>query len=172
MKKNVILIFIIVAAVTAITCGIVFGLLPKKQAERPFDANVTISVYCKNVVKKYDDLDPSLKDEKYVPKSGVIVNSFTCGIYKGDSVYDALTRALSKDNLNIAIDKSTSVGGVYIKGINHIYEDSVSGVAGGWMFSVNGAYIMKPCDKVEIQDGDVIEWHYTCDSGKDLGIKV
>ena len=30
----------------------------------------------------------------------------------------------------------------------------------GWKFSVNGEVIMRACDSVVLQDGDVVRWFY------------
>ena len=56
----------------------------------------------------------------------------------------------------------------YIEGINNLYEFDC-GELSGWMYSVNGWYPNYGCSRYQVQDGDVIEWHYTCDLGEDLG---
>ena len=39
----------------------------------------------------------------------------------------------------------------------------------GWMYKVNGWFPNYGCSRYQLKDGDVIEWVYTCDLGKDVG---
>ena len=56
----------------------------------------------------------------------------------------------------------------YIMGINNIYEFD-AGELSGWTYKVNGWYPNYGCSRYQLQPGDEIEWHYTCDLGRDLG---
>ena len=56
----------------------------------------------------------------------------------------------------------------YIEGIDNLYEFSC-GELSGWMYCVNEEYPHVGCSSIKVQDGDEIEWHYTCDLGSDLG---
>ena len=58
-------------------------------------------------------------------------------------------------------------GSVYIQGINYLYEFSC-GPLSGWMYKVNGEFPNRGCSKYELNDGDVIEWVYTCNLGMDV----
>ncbi len=44
-----------------------------------------------------------------------------------------------------------------------------AGALSGWMYSVNGVFPNYGCSQYVLQAGDVIQWHYTCDLGADLG---
>jgi len=59
------------------------------------------------------------------------------------------------------------VGGAYVAGINQLYEYSC-GALSGWLFRVNGGTPGHGSGKYELQDGDVIEWLYSCDLGRDI----
>ena len=61
-----------------------------------------------------------------------------------------------------------SFGSVYVQGINYLYEFSC-GELSGWMYRVNGQFPNYGCSKYTLKDGDVIEWLYTCDLGRDVG---
>lgn len=63
--------------------------------------------------------------------------------------------------------ESPVYGSAYIKGINNIYEFD-AGELSGWMYSVNGVFPNYGCSIYNLNDGDVIQWMYTCDLGKDL----
>ena len=56
----------------------------------------------------------------------------------------------------------------YIEGINYLYEFD-GGNLSGWMYKVNGWFPNYGCSSYYLSDGDVIEWVYTCDLGKDVG---
>jgi hypothetical protein len=56
----------------------------------------------------------------------------------------------------------------YIEGIANIYEMD-AGPLSGWMYKVNGVFPSVGCGRYELKVGDVIEWIYTCDLGRDIG---
>ena len=56
----------------------------------------------------------------------------------------------------------------YIEGIGNIYEFDC-GSTSGWLYKVNGEFLSYGCSDCKLSDGDVIEWVYTCDLGKDVG---
>ena len=56
----------------------------------------------------------------------------------------------------------------YIEGIGNLYEFD-AGALSGWMYRVNGWFPNYGCSSYQVQDGDVIEWVYTCDLGADVG---
>ena len=59
-------------------------------------------------------------------------------------------------------------GSYYIEGINQLYEFDC-GQNSGWMYCVNGWFPNYGCSSYTVEDGDVIEWRYTCDLGSDVG---
>jgi hypothetical protein len=56
----------------------------------------------------------------------------------------------------------------YIEGINNLYEFD-AGELSGWMYKVNGWFPNYGSSRYVLKDGDVIEWVYTCDLGRDVG---
>ncbi len=56
----------------------------------------------------------------------------------------------------------------YVEGINQLYEFDC-GKNSGWMYSVNGKYPNYGCSSYKLEDGDKIEWRYTCNLGSDVG---
>ena len=56
----------------------------------------------------------------------------------------------------------------YIEGIYNLYEFDV-GDGSGWMYKVNDWFPNYGCSRYQLQNGDVIEWVYTCDLGDDVG---
>ena len=129
---------------------------------------IYLTIRCDTILDNWDDLDPSLKYEKYVPEDGVILARTEYVLRKGDTVYDVLDRAIRHNQIQMECIYSQNYGSVYVQGINHLYEFSC-GELSGWMYMVNGEFPNYGCSKYELKDGDEIIWCYTCDLGRDVG---
>lgn len=131
---------------------------------------VFISIECDTIVNNLDKLTPSLRDEKYVPKDGIIMNRTEYVLRPGDSVFDILDRATRHNRIQMDFQgaNETSYNSIYIKGINYLYEFSC-GPLSGWMYMVNSEFPDYGVNKYDLKDDDVIEFKYTCDLGRDLG---
>ena len=160
-KKHFIAVGVIAAA------GIVFILLTdfksadsyQQPAKTDGAIQVTLSIRC-------DTITGREKVNYYVPDDGVILDATTCYADEGDTVYDVLMRAAAEKN--ILIDNRGAQGAAYIAGINSLYEFDY-GELSGWMYRVNGEFPDVGCQSCTVSDGDVIEWVYTTNIGKDLG---
>lgn len=84
----------------------------------------------------------------------------------GDTVFDVLKRVTRERRIHL--DFSGGVAAAYIKGINNVYQFDM-GAESGWMYKVNGAFSSLSCGAYALQDGDVVEWLYTEELGKELG---
>lgn len=136
----------------------------------PDSETVIISIRCNTILDNWDDLDPALQEENYVPSDGVILPPTEYVLRPGDTVYDILSRAVRYNRIQMeyqGADKN-SYGSVYIQGINYLYEFSC-GPLSGWMYRVDGVFPEFGCSRYELRDGQVIEWVYTCDLGRDVG---
>ena len=131
---------------------------------------VFLSIECGTILDNWDDLDPALRYEKYVPSDGIILERTEYVLRPKDTVYDILDRAVRYNKIQMEYQgaNENSFGSVYIQGINYLYEFSC-GPLSGWMYRVNGEFPNYGCSKYELKDGDVIEWIYTCDLGRDVG---
>jgi len=129
---------------------------------------IYLTIRCDTILDRWDDLDPSLKHEKYVPEDGVILMRTEYVLRPGDTVYDVLDRAIRHNQIQMECIYSQNYGSVYVQGINHLYEFSC-GELSGWMYMVNGEFPNYGCSKYELKDGDEIVWCYTCDLGRDVG---
>lgn len=129
---------------------------------------VYLSIRCDTILDNWDKLDPALRQEKYVPQDGVILQRTEYVLRKGDTVYDVLDRAIRHNQIQMECIYSINYASTYVEGINHLYEFSC-GELSGWMFMVNGQFPQVGCDRYTLQDGDEIIWCYTCDLGRDVG---
>ena len=55
----------------------------------------------------------------------------------------------------------------YIEGLANIYEFDC-GELSGWLYKVNGEFPTFGASDCTLSDGDVIEWIYSCERGKDI----
>jgi len=122
----------------------------------------TISINCKTILSNMDNLTPG--KNKYVPANGVILSTSKVQFRKGDTVFDVLKRVCSAAGIQLEYTDSSTYGGKYVEGINHLYEFDC-GQTSGWMYKVNGWYPNYGCSSYKLKDGDNIVWSYTC-SGK------
>ena len=128
----------------------------------------TIEIRCDTVANDLSKLkNPEIRP--YIPSDGVILAKQQVEVYDGETVFDILKRVTRNKRIQLEFrnDKGYT-GGVYIEGINHLYEFH-GGDLSGWMYSVNGWFPNYGAAAYTVQDGDEILWCYTCDLGKDVG---
>lgn len=132
---------------------------------------VTISIRVDTLLNNEELLDSSLNSTQFVPANGTVLPTVKYELNDNESVFDILVRATREHKIHMEYQgaNENNFGTVYIEGINHLYEFS-AGPLSGWMFSVNGTYPNYGASKVILEDGDHIEWNYTVDLGRDLGV--
>lgn len=133
--------------------------------QEPVSKYVTISITCHTILNNLDKVSDNKKG--IIPSNGVILSQKQVEINDGDTVFDVLLRETRKQRIHMDFVESPVYGSAYIKGINNIYEFD-AGELSGWMYSVNGVFPNYGCSICNLNDGDVIQWMYTCDLGKDL----
>lgn len=175
MKKDILLLFAVGLLIVLVICGTEVQSVDEYYLTHidditPESETVFISIRCDTILENYDDLDPALQSEEYVPPDGVILAQTEYVLREGDSVFDILSRAVRYNQIQMEYQGAdeNAFGSVYIQGIHYLYEFSC-GPLSGWMYLVNGIFPDYGCSKYELQDGDVIEWVYTCDLGRDVG---
>lgn len=126
----------------------------------------TLYVECSTILNNMGDLTEGKAD--WVPSNGVIYGPKTVTFSEGESVYDILQREMKNNRIQMESEFTAMYNSAYVQGINNLYEKDC-GQWSGWMYEVNGWYPNYGCSRYQVQDGDNIEWHYTCDLGRDLG---
>ncbi|OQB15176.1 MAG: hypothetical protein BWY15_00546 [Firmicutes bacterium ADurb.Bin193] len=77
---------------------------------------------------------------------------------EGQTVFDILMKVTREKRIQT---EYSGVGtGVYIKGIDNLYEFDM-GAQSGWLYSVNGEFPKRGCGAYKVKKGDVIEFKYT-----------
>lgn len=126
----------------------------------------TFSIECSTILNNLKDLDSNKRE--LVPSNGVILAPTAVIFYEGESVYDVLQRVCKENNIHMESSWTPIYNSAYIEGIHNLYEFDC-GALSGWMYRVNGWYPNYGCSRYQLADGEVVEWRYTCDLGKDVG---
>ena len=126
----------------------------------------TFSIECSTILNNLKDLDPDKRE--LVPSNGVILAPTKVTFYEGESVFDVLQRVSKEKGIHLESSWTPIYNSAYIEGIHNLYEFDC-GELSGWMYRVNGWYPNYGCSRYQLVDGEVVEWRYTCDLGKDIG---
>ena len=126
----------------------------------------TISISCSTILNNMDNLTAG--KEEFVPSDGWILKSTSVSFSEGESVHDVLQRVCRDKGIHMESSFTPAYNSAYVEGINQLYEFDC-GELSGWMYNVNGWFPNYGCSKYTVSDGDVINWVYTCDLGKDVG---
>ncbi|MDO5478967.1 MAG: DUF4430 domain-containing protein [Clostridia bacterium] len=129
----------------------------------------TISVRCDTVFNHGDLIDAAILES--LPANGVVLMPMQVEFYDGESVFDVLARTLRSNNIHMEFTNTPMYKSAYIEGIANLYEFDC-GELSGWMYKVNGIFPDYGSSLYEVKNGDIIEWVYTCDKGKDVGDRV
>ena len=125
----------------------------------------TFSISCIAILNNMDKLD---KDKKgLVPEDGWILKPITVEFKQGETVVDILKKVCMDKKIHMESSFTPVYNSAYIEGINNLYEFDCGSMS-GWMYGVNGEYYNYGCSQSVINNGDKIEWVYTCDLGKDV----
>jgi len=124
---------------------------------------VTVSVRCDIALAHQDQLKPGVAAA--LPADGALLPVTAVPWQTGMTAYDLLVAGLKTARMTFS---HTGTGdSVYIQGIGPLYEYD-GGDLSGWIFLVNGTKAEKSCGAVTLQPGDVVEWRYTFDLGRDI----
>lgn len=136
------------------------------SSQPPAEKNTcTISISCATILNNMDKLKNSKKS--LVPSDGRILKETTVTFKNGDTVFDVLKKTCTDRKIHLEFSIAPLYNSVYIEGINNLYEFDC-GSASGWMYRVNGTYNSYSCSEIKVENGDKIQWLYTCDMGKDI----
>ncbi|MBP9991530.1 MAG: DUF4430 domain-containing protein, partial [Bacteroidales bacterium] len=126
----------------------------------------TFSIECTSIFNNLDDLESGKLD--VLPSNGIIFPKAKVTFYEGESVYDVLQRVCKNNGIQMEASWTPLYNSAYVEGICNLYEFDC-GTGSGWMYRVNGWYPNYGCSRYQLEQGDVVEWRYTCDLGADIG---
>ncbi len=154
-KQNYICIWIVTAILILAVCFI------NIETKEEHDANITESkenVYGNVSITISCDVLNGIAAESYIPSNGIILESFKVDIEEGDTVYDALLLAVTKNGIHLETNGNND--SVYVEGIAHVYEFDYGDLS-GWTYLVNGKKPSVSCGGYILNPDDVITWEYT-----------
>ncbi len=137
-----------------------------EQVTKPDSHSCTISISCKTILNNMSSLKPN--KTSIVPSDGWVLKTVEIEFKDGETVFDVLQAAARKYGIHMEYSKSPLYNSMYIEGIANFYEFDCGDLS-GWMYKVNDVFPNYGCSLYEVQDGDVINWVYTCDLGNDVG---
>lgn len=115
-------------------------------------------------VLKLENVDQAILD--LIHSDGMMLNSSKLSTPEGSTVSDVLKNTCRL--LGISLNVENGEYGSFVKGIGGISNGDF-GTDSFWLLKVNGKFSDVGGDFVEIKEGDIIEWVYTCDGGSDVG---
>ena len=127
----------------------------------------TLYIECTSILENLDRFNADKME--VLPADGIVYARREVVFYEGESVFDVLLRETQQNRIHMEYEMTPIYNSNYIEGINNLYEFDC-GELSGWMYCVNGWYPNYGCSRYQVKAGDVIEWHYTCDLGRDLGV--
>ncbi len=163
-SKKIRIVSLLLAIASAVLCFAVSGC--KKEKADGFAFHCTLYIECGTILNNMDKFDESKMAA--LPDNGIILEKVTVGFNEGETVYDVLTRELKARKIHMESSYTPIYDSAYIEGINNLYEFDC-GELSGWTYCVNGVFPNYGCSSYVLKDGDEVEWHYTCDCGKDVG---
>lgn len=125
----------------------------------------TIAVRCDTVLDNLDSLDPAKTE--LIPADGVLLSKTEAAFSDGESAFDLLKRVCRDKGVHLEFSITPGYGSAYIEGIGNLYEFDC-GERSGWLYRVNGQIPNVACSAYTLQEGDAVEFLYSCDWGQDL----
>ena len=135
------------------------------EATEPPASVCYLSISCSTILNNMADLEPG--KEGLVPADGMLLYRTEITFTPGESVFDVLQRVTRDRGIHMSSRFTPMYDSAYIEGISNLYEFDC-GSNSGWMYCVNGWYPNYGVSKYTVENGDEIQFNYTCDLGRDL----
>ena len=172
MKKTgiLLLVFVIVFILTSVPFADV------AKAEEGVLGYVTVK-FMDNGVRRQDEIDSGRIGPKYVQPLGQIIPTTQMAIQEGDTMADITLRLLDQKGIGYDHDGTTKAN-FYLKALKNFSQGGYdydyfgefdAGEGSGWMVTLNDWFINQGASAFILEDGDIIEWQYTCRYGLDIG---
>lgn len=134
--------------------------------DKRISKTATISISCETILENLDMFDKDKID--VLPVDGIILSTRQVTFYEGESVFDLLQRVVKDAGIHMEFVFTPIYNSAYVEGINNLYEFDC-GPLSGWMYKVNGWFPNYGASRYKLEEGDIINWVYTCDLGADVG---
>jgi hypothetical protein len=152
--------------VLALAAGIIFINISVTPPSAAGGNSCTLAVRCDTILDNIDQLNADKLE--ILPSDGVLLAETRLDFAEGESVFAVLKRALRESDIHLEFVETPFFASAYVEGIGNLYEMDC-GPLSGWMYMVNGCFATQGCSLYKLQEGDAVEWLYTCDLGRDIG---
>ncbi len=125
----------------------------------------TFSINCGTVFDNLNKIDAAIVEP--LPKDGWIYPPKEVEFAEGESVFDILLRVTREEKIHMESNSNPALKSKYVEGIHNLYAGELS----GWTYKINGKGMAYGSSSSYPEDGDIIEWVYTCDQGRDVGVE-
>ena len=125
----------------------------------------TLRVHCEMLLENNRLL---AEKRELVPADGVIFQDAQVSFTEGETVFDILQREMKEAKIPMEFVRAPGGGFAYVEGIQNLYEYDC-GELSGWMYKVNDWFPNYSSSQHVLKEGDIVEWVYTCDLGRDIG---
>ena len=158
---------LLILALVFIAAALGYFLLAKPGAKSGTgELTCTVSISCASILDHMELC--KVEKQSLVPADGWILQPVEAAFTEGESVFDVLQRVCRENKIHMEFTDTPLYQSAYIEGIANLYEFDC-GDRSGWMYRVNGWFPNYGCSRYELQDGDTVEWVYTCELGDDVG---
>ena len=143
---------------------------PPEKPQEPIkteETSVTLSIDCMTALDNLDKLDAT--KTSLLPKDGFFLPTKEVSLNLGETVFDVLLRETRANAIHMEFTRNPAMNSSYVEGIGNLYELDC-GELSGWTYLVNGKGIGYGSSSYILTDGDVVEWRYTCNQGRDVGV--
>ncbi len=137
----------------------------EKNAADNVIGSCSFKIRCETILDNSDKLNESKKE--FVPESGILCEKENVAVTEETTPFSLLTKICKEEKIKVEFSENIGMNTKYVTAINNISSGDV-GEMSGWLYYVNGESVNDACNVYEVQDGDVIEWIYTCDMGNDI----
>ena len=127
----------------------------------------TFSINCRTVFDNLDRINAGIVET--LPEDGWIYPAKEVKFTQGESVFDILLRVTREESIHMESNSNPALKSKYVEGIHNLYEFD-AGELSGWTYKINGKGMGYGSSSSYPEDGDIIEWVYTCDQGRDVDV--
>lgn len=139
---------------------------PAPETTPEAEQSCSLTVRCDVLLDRLEELDPAVAD--LVPEDGILLKLEKISFQEGETVFDLLQRELREAGIHLEYTSPPAYQSAYVEGIGNLYEFDCGDLS-GWTYRVNGTFPGYGSSRYPLSDGDVVEWVYTCDLGRDVG---
>ena len=123
----------------------------------------TLMISCETLLNHMNQLNKA--EKSIIPASGILYQKQIIEFRDGETVFDVLKHERDAGHLRFEYQETPAYNSVYLTSIDGLGRTLSTS---GWTYRVNTTFIPAGCSAVKLHNGDIIEWHYTCNTGRDL----